>query len=250
MMRIGQTVCTIWAMDHVRLAINVDHVATVRNARGTSYPDPVHLAADGIVAHLREDRRHIRERDVELLRATCGNLDLEIAMWDEGLDFAEGIQPDLITFVPEKREELTTEGGLDVIAHQARVTDVVARFMEAGIAVSLFLDPKQEQIEAAAEAGTRFIELHTGRYADAPEDGAAARELDALRRAAARAGELGLRVNAGHGLTAGNVGPVVRILEVEELSIGHAIIARSISIGVQAAVREMRDAVRQGGGRG
>ena len=237
-------------MDHVRLAINVDHVATVRNARGTNYPDPVHLAvlalnagAHGIVAHLREDRRHIRERDVELLRATCPVLDLEIAMWEEGLDFAEGVQPDLITFVPEKREELTTEGGLDVIAHQARVTDVVTRFMEAGIEVSLFLDPEREQIEAAAEAGARFVELHTGRYADAPKDGAAARELEVLRRAAAVAGELGLRVNAGHGLTARNVGPVVGIAEVEELSVGHAIIARCISIGMQAAVREMREAI-------
>jgi len=244
-------------MDHVRLAINVDHVATVRNARGTDYPDPVHLAvlalnagAEGIVAHLREDRRHIRERDVELLRATCGNLDLEIAMWDEGLDFAEDIQPNLITFVPEKREELTTEGGLNVIAHKARVTGVVTRFMEAGVEVSLFVDPEREQIEAAAEAGTRFIELHTGRYADAPKDGAAARELDALRRAAALAGELGLRVNAGHGLTAKNVGPVARIPEVEELSIGHAVIARSIAVGMEAAVREMREAVRAGVGLG
>jgi pyridoxine 5-phosphate synthase len=240
-------------MERVRLAINVDHVATVRNARGTNYPDPVHLAvlalnagADGIVAHLREDRRHIRERDIEILRATCPTLDLELAMWPEIMDFALEIEPDLATFVPERREELTTEGGLDVAGQLEKVTRVVQRFQEAGIPVSLFVDPELEQIDAAAKTGTRFIELHTGRYADAPDEPLAARELDKLRRAADRAGELSLRVNAGHGLRADNVGPVARIPQVEELSIGHAIVARALSIGIENAVLEMREAMDRG----
>jgi pyridoxine 5-phosphate synthase len=239
-------------MDHVRLCINVDHVATVRNARGARYPDPVHVAllalnagADGIVAHLREDRRHIRERDVEILRSVVERrFDLELAMWDEIMDFALRIRPDLATFVPEKREELTTEGGLDVGGQLDRVTEVVQRFQERGIDVSLFVDPEVGQIEAAARAGARFVELHTGRYADAVDEADAARELEALRAAAARAGELGLRVNAGHGLRVDNVRAVAAIDQVEELSIGHSIVARAIAIGIEAAVREMKEAMR------
>ena len=237
-------------MDHVRLSINVDHVATVRNARGVRYPDPAHLAvlalnagADGIVAHLREDRRHIIERDVEVLRSIVDRFDLELAMWDEVLDIAERIKPDLATLVPEKREELTTEGGLDIVGQLERVTAVVQRLQEQGIDVSLFLDPEIEQIEAAAQTGTRFIELHTGRYADAPNDEEEARELALLRIAARKAGELGLRVNAGHGLRADNVAAVAAIPEVEEMSIGHSIVARAIAIGMEAAVCEMLEAM-------
>ena len=236
-------------MDHVRLCINVDHVATVRNARGTSYPDPVHLAvlalnagADGIVAHLREDRRHIRERDVELLRPLVGHFGLELAMWDEIMDFAETVKPDLAMFVPEKREELTTEGGLDVASQIDRVSSVVQRFQEQGIPVSLFIEPEIEQVDAAAQTGAKVVELHTGCYADA--SGAdEVRELEALRVGAAKAGDLGLRVHAGHGLRVDNVHPIAAIPEVEELSIGHAIIARSLSIGMEAAVCEMREAM-------
>ncbi len=237
-------------MDHVRLCINVDHVATVRNARGTNYPDPVHLAvlalnagADGIVAHLREDRRHIRERDVELLRPLVGHFGLELAMWDEIMDFAERIKPDLAMFVPEKRKELTTEGGLDVAGQLDKVTSVVQRFQEQSISVSLFIDPEIEQVEASAESGAQVVELHTGCYADATSSSVEARELEALRVAAARAGEIGLRVHAGHGLRVDNVRPVASIPEVEELSIGHAIISRSLSLGMGAAVREMRKAL-------
>jgi len=237
-------------MDHVRLCINVDHVATVRNARGTDYPDPVHVAvlamnagADGIVAHLREDRRHIRERDVELLRPLAGHFGFELAMWDEIMDFCEAIQPDLAMFVPEKREELTTEGGLDVAGQFDRVTAVVHRFQEQGIPVSLFIDPEISQVEAAARSGARTVELHTGRYSDAPSEAEEARELETLRVASAKAGEIGLRVHAGHGLRADNVRAVATLPEVEELSIGHFIVARALSVGMEAAVREMRGAM-------
>ena len=237
-------------MNRVRLSINVDHVATVRNARGTSYPDPVHLAvlalnagADGITVHLREDRRHIRERDVEILRATVGTLNLECARAPDILEFGLRTQPDLMTLVPEKREELTTEGGLDVSSDQADVTGAVQMIQEAGIPVSLFIDPDPGQVEAAARTGARFVELHTGTYADASTEAAAARELQALRNAAAHAAGLGLRVNAGHGLTRDNVGPIADIEEVEELSIGHAMIARALHVGLEAAVYEMREAM-------
>ncbi|MHC4342396.1 MAG: pyridoxine 5'-phosphate synthase [Planctomycetota bacterium] len=236
-------------METVRLSINVDHVATVRNARGTAYPDPVHLAvlamnagADGITVHLREDRRHIRERDVEILRAIVGRLDLELARAPDILEFARTTQPDLATLVPERREELTTEGGLDVATEPEAVAEVVGTLQESGIPVSIFVDPVETQIEAAARTGARFVELHTGLYADAPTEGQVARELEALRKAAARAGELGLRVNAGHGLRLENVRSVAAIAEVEELSIGHAIVGRALHVGMEQAVREMREA--------
>jgi pyridoxine 5-phosphate synthase len=239
------------AVEPVRLSVNVDHVATVRNARGTVYPDPVHLAvqalnagADGITVHLREDRRHIRERDVEILRAMVGRLVLELARAPEILAFARTIQPDLATLVPERREELTTEGGLDVAADAGAVGEVVSSLQESGIPVSIFVDPDPGQIEAAARTGARFVELHTGLYADATDEEREARELEALRRAAGRAGELGLRVNAGHGLRVDNVRPVAAIPEVEELSIGHALVARALSLGMEGAVREMREAMR------
>ncbi|MHC4548424.1 MAG: pyridoxine 5'-phosphate synthase [Planctomycetota bacterium] len=238
-------------MQAVRLCVNIDHVATVRNARGTVYPDPSHVAilalnagADGIVAHLREDRRHIRERDVEVLRATVPRFGLELARAPDIVAFALEIQPDLAMLVPERREELTTEGGLDVEAELDAVCETVVAFQEKGIPASLFIDAEPRQIEAAAQTGARFVELHTGRYADAPDEESAARELELLLRGAREAAAAGLRVNAGHGLTVANVGPVAAIPEVEELSIGHALVARALHVGMEAAVREMREAMR------
>jgi pyridoxine 5-phosphate synthase len=238
-------------VEPVRLSVNVDHVATVRNARGTPYPDPVHVAilalnagADGIVVHLREDRRHIRERDVEILRATTPRLCLEMARAPDIVEFALKVQPDLALLVPESREELTTEGGLDVRGDIAGVTRAVATLQEKGIPVCLFVDPEESQLEAAARAGARVVELHTGRYADAPNEVHAARELEMLRSAAAHAARLGLRVHAGHGLRRDNVRPIAKIPEIEELAIGHALVARALHVGMEAAVREMRKAIR------
>lgn len=238
-------------MKHVRLCVNVDHVATVRNARGTRYPDPVHLAvlalnagADGIVAHLREDRRHIRERDVAALREACPYFGLEFSLDDDIVELAIETKPDLAMIVPERREELTTESGFDVAGHQERVTGVVTRFQERGIPVSLFLDPEPTQIEAAAATGARTIELHTGPYSDARSHAEEALELDKLIAGARLAAERGLRVNAGHGLRTDNVGSVAAIGAVEELSIGHFLVARAISVGMERAVREMQEAMR------
>ncbi|MDH3590689.1 MAG: pyridoxine 5'-phosphate synthase [Planctomycetota bacterium] len=238
-------------MKPVRLAINVDHVATVRNARGTPYPDPAHLAvlalnagADGIVAHLREDRRHINERDVEMLRALAPHFGFEFALEPGIVAFAEAVRPDLAMLVPERREEITTESGIDVLANSDAITVVSDRLQELGIPVSLFIDPIDEQLEAAAKTGAQYVELHTGPYAEATHEGDVARELERLRFAARRAAGLGLRVNAGHGLTTQNVGPIAAIPEVEELSIGHAIISRALSLGMEGAVCEMLDAMR------
>lgn len=238
-------------MNAVRLCVNIDHVATVRNARGTTYPDPVHLAvhalnagADGIVAHLREDRRHVIERDIPLLRAVSPYFGFEFAMAEDIIELAAQIRPDLAMLVPERREEVTTECGLDVVAERERVAAVVARLQEDGIPVSLFLDPEEAQLEASAAVGARFVELHTGPYADAESEEEASRELQRLRGGAALAERLGLRVNAGHGLTAHNAGPVAAIPQVEELSIGHAIVSRALQLGMEGAVHEMKEAIR------
>ena len=235
-------------VETVRLCVNIDHVATVRNARGTAYPDPVHVAvlalnagADGIVAHLREDRRHIRERDVEVLRSSVPHFGLEFALADDIVELGLKVRPDLAMLVPERREELTTESGLDVVGQYDKIAPVVERYQEALIPVSLFVDPEERQIEAAARTGARFVELHTGRYADAPGEEVLARELEGLRTAAHRAASLGLRVNAGHGLRLDNVAEVAAIREVEELSIGHAIVGRALHVGMEQAVREMRE---------
>ena len=232
----------------VRLSVNVDHVATLRNARGTSYPDPVHLAvhalnagADGITVHLREDRRHIRERDVGLLRPLVPLLTLEMAARAEMIEYAQQVRPDLVTLVPERREEITTEGGLDVAADAAAVARSVSELREAGIDVCLFVDPDVEQVRAAAETGASTVELHTGRYADAPDPNA---ELAALARGAEVAAELGLRVHAGHGLRVDNAGPVAALPQVRELSIGHSIVARALQLGFEGAVREMLEVCR------
>lgn len=230
-----------------RLCVNVDHVATVRNARGGAEPEPVLAAIQaelggsvGVTVHLREDRRHIRERDVELMRQCVrGKLNLEMATADDVVEFALGVGPDLATIVPERREELTTEGGLDVVAGGERLRRTIARLKEAGIAVSLFVDPSPEQIRASKEAGADEVELHTGPYAEARGDAAIERELEALRSAGRLARELGLALNAGHGLNYHNVGPVAAIEGMRELNIGHAIVSRAVFDGFRKAVEDM-----------
>lgn len=232
----------------MRLCVNIDHVATLRNARGGDLPDPVAAAgvceragADGIVCHLREDRRHIRDRDLERLRETITTkLDLEMAAAPEIIRIAVRLRPALVTLVPERRRELTTEGGLDVSRRLPALERAVARFHERNIAVSLFVDPVRKQIEASAATGADFIEIHTGRYADARTAPARRRELLQVRKAASWGRELGLGVNAGHGLDYGNMRPVAKLRDIEEVSIGHAIIVRALVVGLEQAVREMR----------
>ena len=232
----------------MRLGVNVDHVATLRQARGVDYPDPVEAAlvaeaagADGITVHLREDRRHIQERDVEELRRRLRvKLNLEMAVTDAMVDVALRVRPADACFVPERREELTTEGGLDVAGHAARITAAARRLAAAGIRVSLFIDPDPAQVRASRHAGVHAVELHTGDYANAAGDAERGRQLARLRLAAAEAGRLGLEVHAGHGLTVANVRPVAAIPEIVELNIGHAIVARAVLVGMAAAVREMR----------
>ena len=231
-----------------KLGVNVDHVATVRQARRTNEPDPVWAAAlaqlggaDGITIHLREDRRHIQDRDLRLLRETVTvKLNLEMACSDEIIQIACQTRPDQATLVPERREEITTEGGLDVVGQQGRVAEVVRRLQDAGIVVSLFLDPDVWQIEAAKAVGADAVELHTGRYALAPPGPRRQEELRVLEEAARRVRELGLVLHAGHGLTYTNVQPIARIEGMEELNIGHSIVARAIMVGFLQAVREMK----------
>jgi pyridoxine 5-phosphate synthase len=230
------------------LGLNVDHVATVRQARGTRYPEVIHAAllaeqagADGITAHLREDRRHIQDRDIDLLASTLQTrLNLEMAVTDEMLAIACQVRPGACCLVPEKREELTTEGGLDVAGNLARMTEACGVLGEAGIEVSLFIDAEPKQIEAAARAGAPVIELHTGHYADATDSSSVQAELVRLSEAAQLAARLGLIVNAGHGLHYHNVADICRIPEIRELNIGHSIIARALFSGLAGAVREMK----------
>ncbi|MGD9889275.1 MAG: pyridoxine 5'-phosphate synthase [Halothiobacillaceae bacterium] len=229
------------------LGLNIDHVATVRQARGEIYPEPVHAAllaeqfgADSITLHLREDRRHIQDRDVEVLRGLLQTrMNLEMAVTDEMLGIAERIKPQDCCLVPEKREELTTEGGLDVLGQEARMLDACSRMREAGVRVSLFIDADKAQIEAAVRVGAPVIEIHTGHYATARGEAQQA-ELARIREAALYAASLGLHVNAGHGLHYHNVQPIAAIPEMRELNIGHAIIARAIFSGLGEAVREMK----------
>lgn len=231
----------------IRLGVNVDHVATVRQARRAELPDPVGAAlaaekagAAGITVHLREDRRHIQERDVERLRAEATTkVNLEMAVTPAMLAFAEKIRPDDACFVPEKREELTTEGGLDLLAHKEKVATAVKRLQERGIHVNLFIDPAKAQIETAREVGAHGIEIHTGAYCNAT-GAARQRELDAIAEAAALARSLGLEVHGGHGLDYENVAPIARIPEIVELNIGHSIIARAVIVGISQAVAEMK----------
>jgi pyridoxine 5-phosphate synthase len=235
----------------IRLGVNIDHVATVRQARRANEPDPVAAAllallggADGITVHLREDRRHIQDRDVRVLRqVVTRRLNLEMAAVDAIVDLACEVKPDEATLVPERREELTTEGGLDVVAHQKIVGRALQRLKEAGIEVSLFLDPDYHQIETAKLLGARAVEIQTARYAEARTPEARERELVVLREAADFARQHGLHVHLGHGLNYTNVQAVVRIPGVEELNIGHSIVARSILVGMERAVRDMKEAI-------
>lgn len=237
------------------LAVNVDHVATLRQARGAAEPDPVLAAgicelagARGIVVHLREDRRHIQDRDVYLLRQTVKTkLNLEMAATKEMIALASEIKPDLVTLVPEKRQELTTEGGLDVAAHQKKIASAVAKLRKAGIQVSLFIDPEAEQIQAAAEVGATHVELHTGRYCDAASREDEDQEFVLLRNAAELAAASNLMVNAGHGLDYRNTTRIAAIPEIDELSIGHAIVSRAVLVGMDQAVREMFAVISQAG---
>lgn len=234
------------------LGVNIDHIATIRQARRTVEPDPVAAAvlaelggADGITAHLREDRRHIQDRDVRLLRQTVRtHLNLEMAATDEMLAIALEIKPDYVTLVPEKREEVTTEGGLDIAGQIARIGEIVAKLQKADIPVSLFVDAQPAQIAASAKVKAKFIELHTGQYADAKDEISCQRELALLAQGCDQAIKEGLRVNAGHGLTYQNVYPVAMILGMEELNIGHTIISRAALVGIERAVREMKQAMR------
>jgi pyridoxine 5-phosphate synthase len=231
----------------VRLAVNIDHVATLREARGGIEPDPVHAAvlaelagASGIVCHLREDRRHVNDRDVRLLRdVVTTKLDLEMAATEEIIAIALEVVPDLVTLVPEKRAELTTEGGLDVASNIAFYRDVTSRFLDKGIAVSFFIEPSERQIDAVLECAAPIIELHTGTYANARTIAEADAELTRLRTTAEIADDAGLVVTAGHGLDYHNVAPIARIEPVAEVSIGHALITRAVYIGFTEAVKTM-----------
>lgn len=240
-------------MKEIYLGVNIDHVATVRNARGTSYPDPVHAAeiaeragADGITIHLREDRRHIQDRDVRILRETIQTrMNLEMAVTDEMVQIALEIKPEFVCLVPEKREELTTEGGLDVLGQLDKVKAATEQLSAAGIQVSLFIDADEKQIDAAKLCGAPYIELHTGHYAEARSESERQAELAKISSAARYATQLGIKVNAGHGLTYQNVSPIAAIPEIYELNIGHSIIGRAVFDGLAKAVTDMKNIMQE-----
>ncbi len=235
-------------MNTIYLGVNIDHVATVRNARGTQYPDPVHAAdiaeragADGITVHLREDRRHIKDRDVYILKDTLQTrMNLEMAVTDEMVNIALDVKPAYVCLVPEKREELTTEGGLDVAGQLEKVKAATEKLTAAGIKVSLFIDADRTQIDAAKACGAPFIELHTGHYADAETEEEMLAEQKKIAAGASYAHDLGIKVNAGHGLTYHNVKAIAAIPEIYELNIGHAIIGRAVFEGLPKAVADMK----------
>ncbi|GAL08233.1 pyridoxine 5'-phosphate synthase [Photobacterium aphoticum] len=235
-------------MNNILLGVNIDHVATLRNARGTRYPDPVHAAevaeragADGITIHLREDRRHITDRDVRILRETIQTrMNLEMAVTDEMVQIALATKPEFVCLVPEKREELTTEGGLDVVGQLDKVKAATETLTAAGIKVSLFIDADRGQIDAAVACGAPFIELHTGHYADAETEAEQQAELKKIAAAASYAHDQGIKVNAGHGLTYHNVKPIAALPELYELNIGHSIIGRAVFDGLHQAVADMK----------
>lgn len=241
-------------MSKILLGVNIDHIATLRNARGTCYPEPAHFAAvaecagaDGITIHLREDRRHINDRDVEVLAHTLQTrMNLEMAVTDQMVEIALKTKPAFVCLVPEKREELTTEGGLDVAGSFAKVESVVSRLNAAGIQVSLFIDPENAQIDAAIKTGAAYIELHTGQYADAETEAIQQAELQRVAKAATYASQAGIKVNAGHGLNYHNVKPIAALPEIIELNIGHAIVARGLVDGFGAAVAEMKRLMVEG----
>jgi pyridoxine 5-phosphate synthase len=232
----------------LRLGVNVDHVATVRQARRAEVPDPVEAAllaekagADGITLHLREDRRHIQERDAVLLRERATTkLNLEMAVTPAMVAFAEQLRPDDACFVPEKREELTTEGGLDVVAHRQKIHDAVKRLQDSAIHVSLFVDPEEKQIQASQEVGAYAVEIHTGTYCSAA-GAERERERETVASAVSLAHRVGLEIHAGHGLDYNNVLPIAQIQQIVELNIGHSIIARAVIVGIEQAVREMKE---------
>ncbi|HEK6320967.1 TPA: pyridoxine 5'-phosphate synthase [Yersinia enterocolitica] len=240
-------------MADLLLGVNIDHIATLRNARGTIYPDPVQAAfiaeqagADGITVHLREDRRHITDRDVRILRETIQTrMNLEMAVTDEMVGIACEINPHFCCLVPEKRQEVTTEGGLDVAGQIDKMTVAVSRLAEADILVSLFIDADMRQIDAAVAVGAPYIEIHTGAYADATSDLARQAELVRIAKAATYAASKGLKVNAGHGLTYHNVQPIAALPEMHELNIGHAIIGQAVMSGLAAAVTDMKVLMRE-----
>jgi len=235
----------------IKLGVNIDHVATLRQARRTFEPDPVMAAslailggADIITVHLREDRRHIQDRDLRLLRQIVfTKLNLEMSISKEIVDIAIETRTERVTIVPEKRQEITTEGGLDVVSQKRGITNVVKRLKETGIIVSLFIDPDEAQISASKDVGAEFIELHTGNYANARDDEFRNKVIENLRTGVEIAKKLGLKVNAGHGLTYQNVGMIVESLDIEELHIGHSIISRSVFVGIQRAVSEMKELI-------
>ena len=235
-------------MKRQRLYINIDHIATLRQARRATFPDPVEGAllceragADGITAHLREDRRHIQDDDIRRLATSVTTvLNLEMAVTDEMLGIAARVRPYQVTLVPERREEITTEGGLDLTRDRARFADGIAQLNAAGIRTSLFIGPDLVTVDASRELGAAAIELHTGRYANAPDDPAT---LAAVRDAARHGASIGLAVHAGHGLTTDNVAPIAAVPEIEELNIGHSVVSRAVFIGMAAAVRELRAAM-------
>jgi pyridoxine 5-phosphate synthase len=236
-----------------RLGVNIDHVATVRQARGVKYPDPVAAAAlvemagaDGIVVHLREDRRHIQDRDVHILRETVKTkLNLEMAATPEMVKIALEAKPHMVTLVPEKREELTTEGGLNVGGNKGTLTKTIAQLKANGITLSLFIDPNRQQIEASKEVGADFVELHTGCYCDATTRDEEDKEYKNLLDAVSIAYEMDLGINAGHGLNYFNVKRIAEIKEIEELSIGHSIVARAVLVGLDRAVRDMIELIKE-----
>ena len=241
----------------VELGVNIDHVATLRQARRAVEPDPVWAAveaelggADGITVHLREDRRHIIDRDVELLRRTVqGKLNLEMSAAEPIVLIALQTRPQQATLVPEKREEVTTEGGLDLALDPARMIEVVRRLKDVGIFVSAFIDPDAKQVELARQQGFDAVELHTGEYANAADAEGQCRQIERLHAAAERACELGLRLHAGHGLNYRNVGPVAAIAGMRELNIGHAIVSRAVFVGLREAVRQMRATIDASSGK-
>ncbi len=236
-----------------RLGVNIDHVATLRQARGGREPDPVWAAvlaelggADVITVHLREDRRHIQDRDVRLLRQTTQvRLNLELAVDPGIVALALELKPDQVTFVPERRAELTTEGGLDVVSHRIRVGEALARCRDQGLELALFIDPDPKQVEVAPDLGADAIELHTGRYADATDADARIRELNALANAGMATVAAGMELHAGHGLNYQNVGAVARLNRMAELNIGHSIVSRAVFVGLSQAVREMKECINR-----
>jgi len=236
------------SMNDILLGINVDHIATLRQARGTNYPDPIyaasvaeHAGADGITIHLREDRRHIQDRDVHVLKQTLHTrMNLEMAVTEEMLAIACEVKPEFCCLVPEKREELTTEGGLDVVGQLEKITEAVEQLSAVGTKTSLFIDADKKQIDAAVASKAPYIEIHTGHYADAPNEVEQQRELARLIEGIEYAHKKGLKVNAGHGLNYFNVKPIAAIPEIIELNIGHSIIARAVIDGLDKAVRDMK----------